>query len=127
MSNKSVGEGFEKELLDILKLNGFWATKLKEKETGGPLDIIATKNNIFISIEAKNIKSKTKFPKSRIEPNQINSYERLCKVNSDKNCYFAFKTTDDIFLVHSKNVIENENKSIDVSKGLKICDWLKQY
>lgn len=127
MINKKVGESFEKELLDILKDNGFWATKLKEKETGGPFDIVATKNNIFISIEAKNIKSKNRFTKTRIEPNQRTSYERLCEVNSNKNCYFAFKTTEGIFFIHSKNVIENEDKSIDVSKGLKLCDWLKQY
>ena len=67
MINKKVGESFEKELLDILKDNGFWATKLKEKETGGPFDIVATKNNIFISIEAKNIKSKNRFTKTRIK------------------------------------------------------------
>lgn len=127
MINKKIGEDFEKELLNILKLNNFWATKLKEKQTGGPCDIIATKNNIFISIEAKNIENKTRFPKERIESNQNSSYKRLCEVGSDKNTFFAFKTPKGIFLLHAKDVIENDLKSIEVTEGVDLEEWLKMY
>ena len=127
MSNKKIGESFEQELLEILKENNFWATKLKEKETGGPLDIVATKNNVFISIEAKNLNGKTKFPKERIEPNQINSYERLCEVNSNKNSFFAFKTKEGIFFIHSEDVIKYKEKSIEVINGIPLYSWLKLF
>lgn len=127
MSNKKVGEDFEKELLNILKENGFWATKLKEKETGGPFDIVATKNNTFFSIEAKNIIKGTKFPKSRVEPNQIMAFKRLFEVGSDKYDYFAFKTEIGVFLLHSSEVLKNGDKNIDVSIGISLEEWLKQF
>lgn len=127
MSNKKIGESFEQELLEILKENNFWATKLKEKETGGPFDIVATKNNLFISIEAKNLNNKTKFPKERIEPNQINSYERLCEVNSNKNSFFAFKTKEGIFFIPSEKVINCNEKSLEVITGIPLYSWLKLF
>ncbi len=127
MNNKKIGEDFEKELLEILKVNGFWATKLKEKETGGPFDIVATKNNKFISIEAKNINKKTIFTKERIEPNQISAYKRLLEVNSSSYSFFAFKTEFGTFLLHSEKVICNDKKSIDVTKGITLEQWLKGF
>lgn len=127
MNNKKIGEDFEKELLEILKVNGFWATKLKEKETGGPFDIVATKNNKFISIEAKNINKKTTFTKERIEPNQISAYKRLLEVNSSSYSFFAFKTEFGTFLLHSEEVICNDKKSIDVTTGVTIEEWLKGF
>ena len=127
MNNKKIGEDFEKELLEILKVNGFWATKLKEKETGGPFDIVATKNNKFISIEAKNINKKTTFTKERIEPNQILAYKRLLEVNSSSYSFFAFKTEFGTFLLHSEEVICNDKKSIDVTAGITIEEWLKGF
>lgn len=126
MSNKKLGEDFEKELLNILKENGFWATKLKEKETGGPFDIVATKNNVFFSIEAKNIAKGTKFPKSRVEPNQIMAFKRLFEVGSDKYDYFAFKTEIGVFLLHSSEILKNDGKNIDVSSGKPLDEWLKE-
>lgn len=127
MSNKKIGEDFEKEILETLKNNGFWATKLKEKENGGPLDIVATKNNTFFSIEAKNIAKGTKFSKSRIEPNQIMTFKRLFEVGSDKYAYFAFKTEIGVFLLHSSDVVENSNKNVEVSVGISLDDWLEQF
>lgn len=130
MSNKKIGEDFEKELLEILKLNNFWATKLKEKEIGGPFDIVATKNNLFFSLEAKNIKKGTKFQTSRIEPNQISAFKRLSEVGSSNYSFFVFKAENEVFLIHSKDVI-NEiklgNSSLDVSKGMKLANWLESF
>lgn len=130
MSNKSDGENFEKEVLNILKENNFWATKLKEKENGGPFDIVATKNNTFYSLEAKRINNGTKFNLNRVESNQISAFKRLLKVNSSNYSYFIFKTKFGTFLLKSEAVIkhiEDNEKAIDVSDGIKFENWLNIY
>lgn len=130
MSNKSDGENFEKEVLNILKENNFWATKLKEKENGGPFDIVATKNNIFYSLEAKRISNGTKFNLNRVETNQISAFKRLLKVKSSNYSYFIFKTKFGTFLLKSEVVIkhiEDNEKAIDVSDGIKFENWLNIY
>ena len=130
MSNKKTGEDFEKEVLKILKENKFWATKLKEKEMGGPFDIVATKNNMFISLEAKNINKGTIFPLSRVEPNQISGFKRLSMVGSGSYSFFIFKAKNEVFLLHSEDVIDKielGESSLDVSKGVKLVEWLKLF
>lgn len=124
MSNKKIGNTWEKECLQILGNNGFFATKLQEKSDGAPFDIVATKDNIFFAIESKEIQNNSKFPISRIEPNQRASYNRLSKVNSN-NYFFFFKCPDGNFVLHANDVICSELKNIEVKNGIKLENWLK--
>lgn len=112
MSNKKIGSTWEKECLDILGKNGFFATKLQERSEGAPFDIIASKDNIFYAIESKEIQNNSKFLTRRIEPNQRASYKRLCDVKS-KNYFFFFKCPDGIFIIHADDVINSEKKTIE--------------
>ena len=124
MNNKKLGNDWEKECLDILGKHGFFATKLQEKQTGAPFDLIATKDNVFYAIECKEIEKGNRFTFSRIESNQRMAYKRLVNVNSP-NYYFLFKCPDGEFVFDAKDIISSKEKSIDVTKGIKLDEWLK--
>ena len=123
MSNKKLGNDWEKECIDILGANDFFATKLQEREMGAPFDIIATKNNIFYAIEAKEILRGTIFDLNRIESNQRSSYKRLLKVNS-KKYFFFFKTEEGNFVIDAKTIFSLKKKSIDTKSGKNIEEWI---
>lgn len=125
MTNKKSGNDWEKECLKLLGDNGFFATKLQEKNMGAPFDLIATKDGIFFAIECKKIEKSSKFVLSRIEPNQRASYKRLLEVNS-KNYFFFFDCPDGKYFLDAKDVILSKNKSIDVKSGEKIEKWFQK-
>ena len=104
---------------------GFFATKLQEKQTGAPFDLIATKNNIFYGIECKEIEKGSKFYFSRIESNQRMAYKKLCQVNS-KKYFFFFKCPEGNFVFDAKDIILNENKSIDVKSGIILEEFMQK-
>lgn len=122
--NKTRGNNWEKECLKILGEHGFFATKLQEKNTGSPFDLVATKNNYFFAIECKEIENSSKFPLSRIESNQKTSYKRLLEVNS-KNYYFLFNCPSGNFIINANAILNCKDKSIDVSKGIELEKWFK--
>lgn len=123
--NKKLGNDWEKECMNILATNGFFATKLQEKQTGAPFDLIATKDNIFYGIECKEIEKSSKFYFSRIESNQRMAYAKLCEVNS-KNYFFFFKCPDGNFAFDAKDVILNKNKSLDVKNGIILEKFIQK-
>lgn len=125
MTNKKLGNYWEKECLKLLGNNGFFATKLQEKNMGAPFDLIATKDNVFFAIECKEIEKNSKFVLSRIEPNQRASYKRLLEVNS-KNYFFFFKCPDGEYYFDAKDIILSKDKSIDVKNGKKLENWFKK-
>lgn len=69
MSNKSMGNQFERELCRKLFDKGFWVHNFAQKNEGQPADIIAVRNGIAYLIDAKHCEGNY-FSKSRIEENQ---------------------------------------------------------
>lgn len=124
MFSKKIGNTWEQECLDVLGKNDFFATKLKERSEGAPFDIVASKNNIFYAIESKEILNSSKFPTSRIEPNQRAAYKRLLLVKTD-NYFFFFKCPDGIFILHANEVINSKEKQIDVKNGISFEKWVE--
>lgn len=122
--NKRIGNDWEKECLKILGEHGYFATKLQEKSTGAPFDLVATKNNYFFAIECKEIEKSSKFTLSRIESNQRTSYQRLSEVKSP-NYYFFFKCPSGNFVFNAKKILNCKDKSIDVSTGIELENWFK--
>lgn len=126
ISNKKLGNDWEKECLYILGENNFFATKLQEKSMGAPFDLVATKNNIFYAIECKEILKGSKFDFNRIESNQKTSYQRLLKVKSN-NYYFLFKCEFGNFVFHANDILLSKNKSVDVKNGENLENWLLKH
>lgn len=92
MNNKTLGNGFETELCDLLFEHGFWVHLLNANKAGQPADIIAVRNKTSYLIDAK-VCSDDRFPLSRIEENQDLAME-LWKDCGNGIGWFALKTTD---------------------------------
>lgn len=122
--NKKNGNDWEKTCLKILGEHGYFATKLQEKSTGAPFDLVATKNSYFFAIECKEIEKSSKFSFSRIESNQRTSYQRLLEVKSP-NYYFFFKCPLGNFVFNAKKILNLKCKSIDVSTGIELEKWFE--
>ena len=69
MSNKSMGNTFEKEFCQVLSGYGFWAHCLKDNHNGQPFDVIVARNRKTFVFDCKECTSE-RFPLSRIEENQ---------------------------------------------------------
>ena len=114
-----------KNVCQFQELIGFFATKLQEKQTGAPFDLIATKDNIFYGIECKEIEKSSQFYFSRIESNQRLAYRKLCQVGS-KKYFFFFKCPDGKFVFDAKDIFSNKNKSIDVKSGIILEEFMQK-
>lgn len=113
MSNKKIGNDFEKELAKILSDNGFWVTLLTPKTHIGsqPADLIAVKNGKAILIDCKTCNNYL-FPLSRIEQNQIEASRKFFSCGNTRY-FIAIKYNEDIYLIPI-NKINFEEKSIDL-------------
>lgn len=133
MSNRKLGNDFERELCELLHDNGFWVHNFAQNQAGQPADIIAVKNRSAFLIDAK-VCSNNKFDLKRIEENQHSSM-KLWEECGNGTGWFALKTTDGIFM-HTYETLENlyhekgcqylsaddiRNNGLVLSVWLKIC------
>lgn len=122
MNNKRIGTSFEKEYLEILRKQGYWATFLEPKGHIGsqPCDIIAAKNNTLYCFECKTLHSKNKrFNLDRIEQNQRQAYKRLKQTGND-NYFLVVKWNDEQIYKIPFSKIDFKQKSIELIKEYKI-------
>lgn len=113
VSNKKLGNNFEKEYAEILSNKGYWITFLTPKQYIGsqPCDLIAIKNNIPILIDCKTCKTHL-FPISRIEENQRQAFKRYIKCGNI-NFVLAIKYNNRIYEINMKD-IDFKQKNIDL-------------
>lgn len=118
VSNKKIGNDFEKELAEILANRGYWVTMLTPKTHIGsqPADLIAVKNNKAILIDCKTCNNYL-FPLSRIEQNQIEASKKFFKCGNTEY-YIAIKYEEDIYIIPI-NTINFEEKSINLISQMK--------
>lgn len=69
MSNKSLGNSFEREFATILYNYGWWVHLLQQNQAGQPADLIAVRHGSAILVDCK-VCSGDRFPLSRVEDNQ---------------------------------------------------------
>ena len=113
MSNKKIGNDFEKEFAEILRRKGYWVTMLTPKQHIGsqPADLIAIKDNKPILIDCKTCKTKY-FQINRIEQNQWLAYERYKKCGNT-DFVLAIKYNKKIYMIPLE-VIDKDKKSINL-------------
>ena len=105
MSNRKLGNDFEREFAIILAANGFWVHRLNQNQAGQPFDIIACKNGYAEAIDCK-VCANDKFEFSRIEDNQHSAMRRWADCGNG-NGWFALKLSDgDIYMM---SYIQAEN------------------
>ena len=97
MSNKKLGNDFERELCDILSENGFWVHNFTQNQAGQPADIIAVRDGIATLIDAK-VCSNNKFKLERIEENQ-NLSMKLWTECGNGSAWFALKIDTGIYMI----------------------------
>lgn len=122
MNNKNIGKDFEKEYAKILADEGYWVLLVTPKGyiNSQPMDIIATKNNIFYGFECKTLHSKYKrFPLSRLEENQRQAFKRLKKIGSN-NYFLVVKWNNEIIYLIPFTEIDLNQKSILLEDKYKI-------
>lgn len=98
MSNKTLGNGFEVELGELLSRHGFWVHLLNANKAGQPADIVAARNKVAHLIDAK-VCSKRGFALSRVEENQELAMTLWGKCGNGQG-WFAIKVpTGEIYML----------------------------
>lgn len=118
VSNKRLGNSFEKEMAEILSDKGYWVLMVTPKQHIGsqPADLIAIKDNKPMLIDCKTSKTHL-FPTSRIEENQRQAFKKYIKCGNTEY-YIAIKYNDDIYMIPIETINIKE-KSINLEKQIK--------
>ena len=130
MTNKKLGNDFEKELSEILYDAGYWVHLLNQNKNGQPADIIAVKNGGAYLIDAK-VCSYEAFPFKRIEDNQQLAMDIWIECGN-ATPYFALKARNEVYIVPYetiKDLMRKGKKQLnfeDMNKyGTRIATWLR--
>lgn len=133
-SNRKNGTAFESEFANILADNGFWVHQLAQTQAGQPADIVAVKGDFPVLIDCK-VMSGTRFPLSRIEPNQVSAMN-LWDNRVTTIPYFAIKLPDGQirmvmwYVMKSWMILKKASVSIEeITYGghsMALEDWLKE-
>ncbi len=129
MSNKKVGNDFEREFCEILSKNGFWVHNLAQNQTGQPADVIAVRDGKAYLIDCK-VCSTGRFQLKRIEENQQLAMEHWLDMGNDE-VWFALKLDDNIVMINYLDLmcLKMIQSSLNIKEifkqGIMIKDWIK--
>lgn len=129
MSNKKVGNDFEREFCEILSENGFWVHNLAQNQTGQPADVIAVRDGKAFLIDCK-VCSTGRFQLKRIEENQQLAMEHWLDMGNDE-VWFALKLDDNIVMINYLDLmcLKMIQSSLNIKEifkqGIMIKDWIK--
>lgn len=128
MSNKKIGNDFEKKFCEILSERGFWVHNFAQNQDGQPADIIAVKKDTPYLIDCK-VCDKGIFQLSRLEENQILSMQYWLDTRN-REAWFALNVNDDIWMITYRQVMyAKEKRSVlntdeIYNRGVLLEDWL---
>lgn len=131
MTNKKMGNDFERELANLLYEQGFWVHLLNQNQDGQPADVIAVRNKKAYLIDCKVCSTKKGFDRSRMEDNQDLSME-LWKDCGNGEGWFAIKLEGYIyFLPHIFIKSYRYSQTVISPKDIFECGkpldkWIKQ-
>ena len=131
MSNKQLGNAFERDLAMLLFRKGFWVHPVVPNAAGQqPADLLAIKDGRAYLIDAKVCSGKY-FPFKRIEENQRSAME-LWKECGNGSGWFAFRIEGDeeVYFISYHRLQQREmlgDVAISVNdirtSGLTMSDW----
>ena len=129
MSNKKIGNNFEREFCEILSENGFWVHNLAQNQTGQPADVIAVRDGKAYLIDCK-VCSTGRFQLKRIEENQQLAMEHWLDMGNDE-VWFALKLDDNIVMINYLDLmcLKMIQSSLNIKEifkqGIMIENWIK--
>ena len=129
MSNKKVGNDFEREFCEILSAYGFWVHNLAQNQTGQPADVIAVRDGKAFLIDCK-VCSTGRFQLKRIEENQQLAMEHWLDMGNDE-VWFALKLDDNIVMINYLDLmcLKMIQSSLNIKEifkqGIMIENWIK--
>lgn len=128
MSNKKIGNDFEREFCEILSENRFWVHNFAQNQSGQPADIIAVRDGGSFLIDCK-VCITGRFQLNRIEENQQLAMQHWLDMGNDE-AWFALKVNDEILMIHYRRLLyAKERKSIlnideIYERGVLLEDWV---
>lgn len=130
MSNKKLGNDFERVFCEKLAGYGFWVHNMAQNRDGQPADVIAVRNGKAYLIDCK-VCSNWSFDLSRVEDNQKLAMA-LWKDCGNNDCWFAMLLPSDEIIMVSTNVVrtllKRDVKSIDSNNmliyGMDLEKWV---
>ena len=129
MSNKTVGNQFEKEFCEMLGRNGFWVHNFQQNKDGQPADVIVVKGDRTWLIDCK-VCENDRFSLSRIEPNQHTAMRYWERVTAYCG-YFALKTSDGIYIIpySTFGYLTKASLSLDEIRqyGMEVEEWIQSW
>ena len=109
MSNKAIGNRFEREMSKVLAENGFWCHVMQQNKAGQPADIIAVKGRYHVLIDCKEM-SDDRFEFYRAEETQRLAMNRFQK-RGGQVCWFALKLpNNEIRMLSYSHLLRLEKK-----------------
>lgn len=109
MSNKAIGNRFEREMSKVLAENGFWCHVMQQNKAGQPADIIAVKGRYHVLIDCKEM-SDDRFEFYRAEENQRLAMNRFQK-RGGQVCWFALNLpNNEIRMLSYCHILRMEKK-----------------
>ena len=130
MTNKKLGNDFERQFAELLSQSGFWVHLLAQNQDGQPADIIAVKRKKAYLIDCKVCSTDKGFDLSRVEENQ-ESAMTLWNDCENGNGYFALLLGEKIYMVDFPTIrVYRRIQSIMPVKYIEECAtpvevWLK--
>lgn len=130
MSNKKLGNDFERRFADMLSQSGFWVHLLTQNQDGQPADIIAVKRKRAYLIDCKVCSTNKGFDLSRVEENQ-ESAMTLWNDCENGDGYFALEIGEKIYMIDFPTIrVYRRIQPIMPIKYIEECatpveEWLK--
>lgn len=131
VTNKRLGNEFEREFCEYLSERGFWVLNVPQYVAGQPADVIAVKDGKPYLIDCK-VCSRKGFVLSRIEENQSLSMHLWEKCGNGSG-WFAIKTQNGevwLMCLHVLEILKGQKSVVnhdDLRKyGERIEKWVKR-
>ena len=134
MSNRSIGNAFEREFAQTLASYGFWVHLLAQNSSGQPADIIAARNGKPYLIDCK-VCERDWFRFDRIEDNQVFAMQMWFETAHNSHGWFALKLSNgEVFMVNNRTIRDLSNdgfRSMTLSAiknyGFTLEEWVSIY
>ena len=98
MTNKKLGNNFERELCAYLSEHGYWTHNFTQNQHGQPADVIAVKNGKPYLIDCKVCSTEKGFDLRRVEENQALAMTLWNKCGNGIG-WFAIRTGSDVHML----------------------------
>lgn len=130
MSNKTVGNSFEKQFAGLLANHWFWVHIFQDNKNGQPCDIIAARSGNVYLFDCKDCEEAF-FRLDRMEENQVNAMKLFDITGNGKGMFAIRFPGKGIYLLTFERLEELEeagfkriNETVCRTQGVTLEEWL---